>query len=410
MISLLSSRHFSSAIYHNIKVSILGAAGGIGQPLSLLLKTNTRISELALYDLRGAPGVAADCNHINTPSKIHGYGPEKNGLIKTLENANIVLVPAGVPRKPGMTRDDLFVTNASIVRDLAKTIADIAPKAHLLIISNPVNSTVPIYEQIKALTNRIQFGGDEVVKAKDGAGSATLSMAYAAARFTNSLLRAIQGEANVIEPAFVETPLYLNKGCRFFSLNVELGPEGVYKAHPFGEVSTYEKELLEACYNDLQKNIEKEFKTEIPYIYIIIRFFLIPCVFVFVGDLISNYFMRFWCQCIFTEQFAVSCFRALRIAIWPKNIAEISKIQHCKIDNHKIKEYLEAEIYTSIPVFLRKYLFGFNDEIAKIKIKRICSLFESKLANKYFIFYILDLILGNIIYDMSDVTHKHIYL
>ncbi|KAG4300770.1 hypothetical protein PCK1_002847 [Pneumocystis canis] len=121
-----------------------------------------------------------------------------------------------------------------------------------------------------------------------------------------------------------------------------------------------------------------EFKTEIPHIYIIIRFFLIPCVFVFVGGLISNYFMKFWCQRILTEQFAVSCFRALRIAIWPNNIVEIPKIQHCKIDNNKIKEYLETEMYTGIPVFLRKYLFGSNDEIVKIKIKRICSLFESK--------------------------------
>ncbi|KAG5438440.1 hypothetical protein PCANB_002929 [Pneumocystis canis] len=324
---IFRSRKFSSAIYNNIKVSILGAGGGIGQPLSLLLKTNSRISELALYDIRGALGVAADCDHINTPTKIYGYDTEKNGLIKTLENANIVLIPAGVPRRPGMTRDDLFITNASIVRDLAKTIADIAPKAHLLIISNPLNSTVPICaevykrkgvydprrlfgvtildtvraarfisemkstdpkkeevhivgghsgvtivpllsktlhnftdEQIKILTNRIQFAGDEIVKAKDGAGSATLSMAYAAARFTNSLLRAIQGEKKIIEPAFIETPLYLDKGCRFFSLNVELGPEGVYKIHPFGDVSTYEKELLETCYVDLQKNIEKGIK------------------------------------------------------------------------------------------------------------------------------------------------------
>ncbi|MCV5163922.1 hypothetical protein OFB65_26605, partial [Escherichia coli] len=41
------------------KVSVLGAAGGIGQPLSLLLKLNPRVSELALYDIRGAPGVGA---------------------------------------------------------------------------------------------------------------------------------------------------------------------------------------------------------------------------------------------------------------------------------------------------------------------------------------------------------------
>ena len=52
------------------KVVVLGAAGGIGQPLSLLLKLNPRVSELALYDVRMAPGVAADIGHINTNSTV----------------------------------------------------------------------------------------------------------------------------------------------------------------------------------------------------------------------------------------------------------------------------------------------------------------------------------------------------
>lgn len=75
----------------------------------------------------------------------------------------------------------------------------------------------------KALVHRIQFGGDEVVKAKDGAGSATLSMAYAGAKFTNSLLRGLNGEKGVITPTFVESPLYKDQGIDFFSSNVELG-------------------------------------------------------------------------------------------------------------------------------------------------------------------------------------------
>lgn len=52
------------------KVVVLGAGGGIGQPLSLLLKLNPRVSELALYDIRGGPGVAADVGHINTKSTV----------------------------------------------------------------------------------------------------------------------------------------------------------------------------------------------------------------------------------------------------------------------------------------------------------------------------------------------------
>jgi len=82
--------------------------------------------------------------------KVSGYVPETegDGLEKALEGADIVLIPAGVPRKPGMTRDDLFNTNANIVRDLAKGVADHAPKAMLGIIANPVNSTVPIVAEV----------------------------------------------------------------------------------------------------------------------------------------------------------------------------------------------------------------------------------------------------------------------
>ena len=78
-------------------------------------------------------------------------------------------------------------------------------------------------EKYEELVRRIQFGGDEVVKAKDGAGSATLSMAYAGARFTNSLLRGLSGEKRVITPTFVKNALFEDQGVDFFSSNVELG-------------------------------------------------------------------------------------------------------------------------------------------------------------------------------------------
>lgn len=53
--------------------------------------------------------------------------------------------------KPGMTRDDLFKTNAGIVKTLAEGVAEFSPKAFVLVISNPVNSTVPIAAEV--LTN-----------------------------------------------------------------------------------------------------------------------------------------------------------------------------------------------------------------------------------------------------------------
>jgi malate dehydrogenase len=114
--------------------------------LSLLLKLDSNVTELSLFDVVRTPGVAADISHCNTPAKISGFvGMEEAG--KALSGSDVIVIPAGVPRKPGMTRDDLFNTNASIVKGLAEACAKHAPKAMFLVISNPVNSTVPIFAE-----------------------------------------------------------------------------------------------------------------------------------------------------------------------------------------------------------------------------------------------------------------------
>ena len=68
-----SARLFSSSAARQTKVAVLGAGGGIGQPLSLLLKLNPLVSNLSLYDIRGAPGVGADVSHIDTASEVRAW-------------------------------------------------------------------------------------------------------------------------------------------------------------------------------------------------------------------------------------------------------------------------------------------------------------------------------------------------
>ena len=301
------------------RVAVLGANGGIGQPLSLLLKNNKYVTELKLYDVKGAPGVAADLSHINTDAKVTGYTAED--LAKAVADVDLVLIPAGVPRKPGMTRDDLFNTNAGIVRDLATAVGKASPKAIIGIISNPVNSTVPVAaealkkvgchdprkvfgittldhvrartfvgaaigkspatlripvigghsgetivpllsefkqlseEQVQQLTHRIQFGGDEVVKAKAGAGSATLSMAYAGNEWATAVLRALNGEKGVVECTYVESKA--EPSCAFLSSPVQLGKDGVEKILPMPTLNAYEQKLLAKCIEGLHGNIKK---------------------------------------------------------------------------------------------------------------------------------------------------------
>merc|ERR1712228_1041896 len=113
-------------------------------------------------------------------------------------------------------------------------------------------------EERDALTHRIMFGGDEVVKAKDGGGSATLSMAFAGAEFADRVMAGMSGEKGVTECTFVET----NKvaGATFFSLPVTLGKDGVETIHDYGTINAHEKKLIEDMLPDLIAQAEKGFK------------------------------------------------------------------------------------------------------------------------------------------------------
>ena len=93
-------------------------------------------------------------------------------------------------------------------------------------------------EELKALTERIQDAGTEVVKAKAGAGSATLSMAYAAARFTDSLIKGINGQEGVVECAFVASDV---TEAKYFATPLVLGPNGIEKNLGLGTLTSFEQ-------------------------------------------------------------------------------------------------------------------------------------------------------------------------
>lgn len=65
-----------------------------------------------------------------------------------LIGSNVIVIPAGMPRKPGMSRDDLFNANASLVYDFACSVACFSPCALVAIITNPVNSMVPVFSEV----------------------------------------------------------------------------------------------------------------------------------------------------------------------------------------------------------------------------------------------------------------------
>lgn len=294
-------------------------------------------------------------------------------LGEALAGADLVVIPAGVPRKPGMTRDDLFKINAGIVKGLVTAVAKHCPGAWINMISNPVNSTVPIAaetlkarpgaprgrgrdacpprkrpppldsalslctctprvltarcaarpqlhgvydpkklfgvttldvvrartflaarkgldvakvdvpvvgghagitilplfskatpatalgaEETDALTKRTQDGGTEVVAAKAGKGSATLSMAYAGALFADACLRAMAGEKGVAEYCYVQSPAAGHKDVTFFATRVLMGRGGAEVVDPVPSgLTAYEEAALAAMLPELADSIAK---------------------------------------------------------------------------------------------------------------------------------------------------------
>ena len=68
------------------------------QPLSLLLKACKEVDHLSLYDVVNTPGVTADLSHISSVAKIEGYLPDNDGMKKAFTGADMVIIPAGIPR------------------------------------------------------------------------------------------------------------------------------------------------------------------------------------------------------------------------------------------------------------------------------------------------------------------------
>ena len=106
-------------------------------------------------------------------------------------------------------------------------------------------------EEVSSLTYRIQNAGTEVVEAKAGGGSATLSMGQAAARFCVSLMKGLNGE-EVVEYAYVEGQ---GEHARFFAQPVKLGKNGVEALLPIGALSAYEEKAMNDMLGTLKADI-----------------------------------------------------------------------------------------------------------------------------------------------------------
>merc|ERR1712107_477877 len=247
----------------------------------------------------GAAGVAADLSHLNKKVKVSAYAFDKDDKAidkagECLTGCHLVLVPAGVPRKPGQDRKDLLNINAGIAKNIVEACAKFCPDAVVALIVNPVNSVVPAnkfvhevtgadivginvpiigghagttilplfsqdaasatipQDQVPDLDKKVQDAGTVVVAAKNGKGSATLSMAYAGAQLGAAVLAGLNGEERT-ECAYVKSSV---TELPYFASIVTFGKEGVKTVHPIGQLSSWEETRLKEFLPTLKEEID----------------------------------------------------------------------------------------------------------------------------------------------------------
>ena len=131
------------------KIGLIGA-GNIGGELARLC-ANEELGDVFLFDIAPkenfAKGKALD---LEQNGAVLGYDANIHGTSNwaDLEGADVLIITAGIPRKPGQSRDDLVATNLPIIRDVAQNAKKVCPNAFVIVISNPLDAMVYEYKRV----------------------------------------------------------------------------------------------------------------------------------------------------------------------------------------------------------------------------------------------------------------------
>jgi malate dehydrogenase len=140
------------------KISVIGA-GNVGATLVQRLAEAELSKYVAVVDiLEGIPqGKALD---IQESAPVYGYDTRVLGsnTYEVIQDSDIVVVTAGIARKPGMSRDDLLATNTKIVTDVCNNIKNFAPNSMIIIVSNPLDAMCHVALQASGFPSERVFG------------------------------------------------------------------------------------------------------------------------------------------------------------------------------------------------------------------------------------------------------------
>ena len=140
------------------KISLIGA-GQIGGTLAHLIGTKELVNEVVLFDVASgiAKGKALD---IAQSSSVDGFNVKFSGTddYKDIRDSDVIIITAGVPRKPGMSRDDLLGINLKIIKQVAEGIKQNAPNAFVICITNPLDVMVMAFQKFSGLPSNKVVG------------------------------------------------------------------------------------------------------------------------------------------------------------------------------------------------------------------------------------------------------------
>ena len=133
------------------KISLIGA-GQIGGTLAHLIGLKELVNEVVLFDVASgiAKGKALD---IAQSSSVDGFNVKFSGTdnYEDIKGSDVIIITAGVPRKPGMSRDDLLGINLKIIKQVAEGIKVNAPNAFVICITNPLDVMVMAFQKYSGL-------------------------------------------------------------------------------------------------------------------------------------------------------------------------------------------------------------------------------------------------------------------
>ena len=140
------------------KISLIGA-GQIGGTLAHLIGTKELVNEVVLFDVASgiAKGKALD---IAQSSSVDGFNVKFSGTdnYKDIKDSDVIIITAGVPRKPGMSRDDLLGINLKIIKQVAEGVKKNAPNAFVICITNPLDVMVMAFQKFSGLPSNKVIG------------------------------------------------------------------------------------------------------------------------------------------------------------------------------------------------------------------------------------------------------------